>query len=119
MPAELHNDGVLEAHLPSQAGKPDFHRADFPVAALAARALFLPRMLITLLAFSLAQDRLGFRERHLECDPGESPRALLARVAPDFDPSSMRVAVDCEYHEWDSPIGEAREIALIPPVSGG
>ena len=31
----------------------------------------------------------------------------------------MRIAVDQEYADWDSPIGEAKEIALIPPVSGG
>jgi molybdopterin converting factor small subunit len=29
------------------------------------------------------------------------------------------VAVDGEYHEWDAPLGSAREVALIPPVSGG
>jgi molybdopterin converting factor small subunit len=31
----------------------------------------------------------------------------------------LRVAVDCEYHEWDAPIGPTEEVALIPPVSGG
>ena len=76
-------------------------------------------MNLTLLVFAQAVDQLGFRERVVECSAGDSPRAILAKVAPAFDPSAMRVAVDCEYHDWDAPVGEASEIALIPPVSGG
>jgi molybdopterin converting factor small subunit len=76
-------------------------------------------MQVKLLAFAQAQDRLGFHERLVECDAGESPRELLARIAPAFEPASARVAVDCEYIDWDAPLGAASEIALIPPVSGG
>ena len=76
-------------------------------------------MQVTLFAFAQARDRLGFRERAVECAPAETPRAVLARVAPGFDVAALRVAVDAEYHDWDAPIGEATEIALIPPVSGG
>jgi molybdopterin converting factor small subunit len=76
-------------------------------------------MQVKLLAFAQAQDRLGFHERLIECDAGETPREVLARIAPRFDPASARVAVDCEYSQWDVPLGAAVEIALIPPVSGG
>jgi molybdopterin converting factor small subunit len=76
-------------------------------------------MQLKLLAFAQAHDALGFRERLVEFEPQESPRALLARVAPDFAPGVARVAVDCEYHAWDAPIGPAAELAIIPPVSGG
>ena len=76
-------------------------------------------MHLTILAFAQAQTQLGFRERVVECTATESPRALLARIAPGFDPAGMRVALDCEYREWDAPIGGAAELALIPPVSGG
>jgi molybdopterin converting factor small subunit len=31
----------------------------------------------------------------------------------------MRVAIDCEYWDWDTPVGPASELAIIPPVSGG
>lgn len=89
-------------------------------ALRAGRSTPTPRsMQVTLLAFAQARDRLGFRERAVECAPAESARAVLARVAPDFDVTSLRVAVDGEYHDWDDAIGEVREIALIPPVSGG
>ena len=76
-------------------------------------------MSVKLLAFAQAGDQLGFRERVIDCAPGDTPRAILARLAPTLDPASLRVAVDCEYRDWDTPIGDATEIALIPPVSGG
>ena len=77
------------------------------------------RMQLKLLAFAQAADQLGFRERLVEFSPEDSPRTLLSRLAPGFDAQSARVAVDHAYHDWDRPIGDAAEIALIPPVSGG
>jgi molybdopterin converting factor small subunit len=77
-------------------------------------------MQVKLLAFATAAERLGWREMLAECSPDETPREVLLRVAPDFAPSSVRVAVNCEYRPWDEPIGaEARELAVLPPVSGG
>ena len=55
----------------------------------------------------------------MQCAPEETPRQILARLAPGFEAVAVRVAVDHEYHAWDSPIGQASELALIPPVSGG
>ena len=76
-------------------------------------------MQVILLAFAQAGDALGFRERWVECEAQDSPRAILARIEPHFSTENLRVAVDEEYADWDRAIGEAREIALIPPVSGG
>ncbi len=76
-------------------------------------------MRVTLLAFAQTADTLGFRERDLECDPADSPRAILLRIDPAFSTENLRVAVDEEYAAWDAAIGTAREIAVIPPVSGG
>lgn len=77
-------------------------------------------MQIKLLAFAQAHDLLGFREREIEAAPEETPRQLMERLAPEFDPKSARAAIDCNYHDWDAPIGaDARELAIIPPVSGG
>lgn len=77
-------------------------------------------MQLKLLAFAMAADRLGWREKLVEADPSETPGALLARIAPAFDFTTVRAAVDCEYHAWDAPIGpDRRELALLPPVSGG
>jgi molybdopterin synthase sulfur carrier subunit len=80
---------------------------------------YIARMQLKILAFAQAQDQLGFRERVIECAAGDSPRAILAALAPGFDGAGMRVAVDLEYRDWDAPIGDAAELALVPPVSGG
>jgi molybdopterin converting factor small subunit len=77
-------------------------------------------MQVQLLAFAQAHDQLGFRERLVDCTPTDTPRGILQRLAPTAALDTMRVAVDREYADWDAPIGgDAREIALIPPVSGG
>ncbi|MES2568579.1 MAG: MoaD/ThiS family protein [Verrucomicrobiota bacterium] len=77
-------------------------------------------MQLKLLAFAQAHDLLGFQERLVEVEPEETPRRLLGRLAPLFDAAGVRVAIDCEYCSWDTPIGaQARELAIIPPVSGG
>ena len=76
-------------------------------------------MQVNLLAFAQARDQLGWAERVVECGPEDTPRTVLARVAPELPVERMRAAVDQEYHDWDAPIGNASEIALIPPVSGG
>ena len=76
-------------------------------------------MQVKVLAFAHTRAQLGWDERTIESRAGETPRALLARLAPAFSPAGLRVAVDGEYHDWDAPIGPGKEIALIPPVSGG
>ena len=76
-------------------------------------------MQVKLLAFAQARDQLGWSERVVECEPTDTPRAIVARLAPAAPVETWRVAVDDEYHSWDAAIGSAKEIALIPPVSGG
>jgi molybdopterin synthase sulfur carrier subunit len=77
-------------------------------------------MPLRLLAFASAAVSLGWRERTAQAAPGDTPRSLLREIAPDFDPGAARVAVDCEYRSWDDPLGPAaRELAILPPVSGG
>jgi len=77
-------------------------------------------MKIKILTFAQTRTQLGFSERTAECAANETPRAILRRVAPEFEPGkTIRVAVNQEYADWDKPIGDAFELALIPPVSGG
>lgn len=80
---------------------------------------YIASMQVKLLAFAQARDQLGWPERVVECEPADTPRTILTRIAPAAPIETWRVAVDEEYHSWDAPIGKAREIALIPPVSGG
>jgi molybdopterin synthase sulfur carrier subunit len=77
-------------------------------------------MQIKLLAFAQARIELGFAERSIACAQSETPRAILQRVAPQYHPgSAVRIAVNRAYADWDMPIGEAFELAIIPLVSGG
>jgi molybdopterin converting factor small subunit len=72
-----------------------------------------------ILAFAAARERAGFAELEIPVDPSETPRAILQRVAPQLPPGELRAAIDCEYWDWDVPVGAASELAIIPPVSGG
>jgi len=76
-------------------------------------------MQIKLLAFAQARDQLGFDEREVDCEPQDTPRQIVQRIAPGAALNMMRVAVDCEYRGWDEAVGAAKEVAMIPPVSGG
>jgi molybdopterin converting factor small subunit len=76
-------------------------------------------MSITVLAFAQSQDLFGFSSRELSCEPGDTPRTLVLRLVPGADLSLLRVALDCEFTTWDTPLGDSRELAIIPPVSGG
>ncbi len=40
-------------------------------------------------------------------------------VAAFADPSRLRAALDQSFVPLDAPIGDARELALFPPVTGG
>jgi molybdopterin converting factor small subunit len=77
-------------------------------------------MKVTLLAFASAAQRLGWRTREMDAAPEATPAELFQRASAGFAPGVARVAVDGEYHDWEAAIGpDAREIAIIPPVSGG
>ena len=76
-------------------------------------------MRIKILVFAQARDQLGFDEREVECEATQSAREIIESLGISARLETMRVAVDCEYRDWSDPIGDAREIAVIPPVSGG
>ncbi len=73
----------------------------------------------SILAFAQARNDFGFSEHFVEADDVETLKGILERVAPGISLAGLRVAVDCEFSDWDASIGKGSEIALIPPVSGG
>lgn len=72
-----------------------------------------------ILAFAAAREQAGFSELEIAVDPSETPRGILRRVAPGLRLENLRAAIDCEYSDWDAPVGAAAELAIIPPVGGG
>lgn len=80
-------------------------------------------VLIEVLLFAGLAEAHGAPRLELEVDPSIDIEAFLRRVgeaAPALGPllSHSRVAVDHEFRS-SGPLLPAREIALIPPVSGG
>ena len=79
------------------------------------------------LYFAWLRERVGAGSE--EIDPGEAEtaaelilelRARDERYARAFeDVTAVRVAIDQEMAEIDTPIRGAREIAFFPPVTGG
>lgn len=76
-------------------------------------------MKVKLMAFAQARETFGFSEKIVECDPGQTAREVISGIAPGISLESLRVAVDCAFADWDEPLGEVNEMALLPPVSGG
>jgi molybdopterin converting factor small subunit len=76
-------------------------------------------MELTLLAFASASDACGFSSRSVAYRPEETAREIVGRVAPTVDVQGWRVALDQAFADWDRPVGECRELAILPPVSGG
>lgn len=76
-------------------------------------------MIITILAFAQARSLLGFSTTTVDCESADTARIVILRLAPTAEVSAWRVALDCEYVSWDSPLNDAKELAILPPVSGG
>lgn len=80
-------------------------------------------VLIEVLLFAGLAEARGEPRLELEVDPAIEIESFLRRVgevAPELGPllAHSRVAIDHEFRS-EGPLLPAREIALIPPVSGG
>lgn len=78
------------------------------------------------LYFAWVRERIGLPKEAVETsaatvrDLVEELRAREARYAIAFaDLSALRVAVDQELTDFDAPLGNAREVAFFPPMTGG
>lgn len=81
-----------------------------------------------LLYFAWVREAVG--AGHESVDPPETVRtvadlaAWLAARSPGHaaalaDPARLRAAIDQRFVPLDAPLGDAREVALFPPVTGG
>ncbi len=76
-------------------------------------------MRLSIVPYAQARKLLGFERREVECESSDTPRQIVERLQAGASLDYARVAIDYEYHGWDQPVGLAKEMALIPPVSGG
>ncbi len=79
------------------------------------------------LYFAWLRERVGAAAEQIDAGSARNARELVAqltardpRYAAAFaDLAAIRVAVDQEMADLDTPIAGAREIAFFPPVTGG
>lgn len=81
---------------------------------------------IDVLYFAWVRERIGLPRETVETDAAtvadlvEELRARDERYAAAFaDTRALRVAIDQELTEFDAPLGDAREVAFFPPMTGG
>jgi molybdopterin synthase sulfur carrier subunit len=83
---------------------------------------------LTLLYFAWVRERIGTGEERISQPlPGTSISALLdalsaksdGHAAAFADRKRLSAALDQRFVSIDTPIGEAKELALFPPVTGG
>jgi sulfur-carrier protein len=81
-------------------------------------------VIVRVLYFASLQDRAGVREEDVDVD-GTSDVAMLWREAQRRHPGLAElpvkpmVACDMTYARWDRTLEGVREVAFLPPVSGG
>jgi len=77
----------------------------------------------TILFLGRLRDATGKRELTATLPPAvgdtRSLRAWLAQEHPALSDVSIRIAVNSELRAGDVPVGDADEIAFLPPMSGG
>jgi molybdopterin synthase sulfur carrier subunit len=78
------------------------------------------------LYFAWLRERIGVAQEEVET-AAPTPAALVAELAarePRYaaafaDLRAIRVAIDQEMRDFDTPLAGAREVAFFPPVTGG
>ena len=82
------------------------------------------RQAVTVRWFAALVDRTGCSEETIPVEPGIDVnglwRCLVARH-PDLADLPFRplVACDLDYSDWKHTLDDVREVAFLPPVSGG
>ncbi|WP_370170099.1 molybdopterin converting factor subunit 1 [Sphingobium abikonense] len=83
---------------------------------------------LTIVYFAWVREAIGRDEEQVErAQAGNTVADLVAMLASRgggyaqglADPARLRAAIDQRFAPLDTPIGDAREIALFPPVTGG
>jgi molybdopterin converting factor small subunit len=74
--------------------------------------------------FASLADRAGCAVETVEIDEGSTAEALWARLVerhPELGGIGYRplLACDAAWSRWDAPLRGVREVAFLPPVSGG
>ncbi len=69
--------------------------------------------------FAALREQAGVRERTLELPDGATVGDVWSALALGAEPPGLLYALNREYAEPNTLLGDGDEVALIPPVSGG
>jgi molybdopterin synthase sulfur carrier subunit len=84
--------------------------------------------MLTIVYFAWVREAVGLDEERVERPaPGSTVADIVATLAARggghaeafADPARLRAALDQRFVGMDAPVGDARELALFPPVTGG
>ena len=83
-------------------------------------------MSVEILYFAALRERVGLPRETVETG-AQTPRALIAELALRSeghalalaDLAALRCAVDQQLTDLDAPLGQPREVAFFPPMTGG
>ncbi len=81
-------------------------------------------IVVTLRFFSVLREAFGAGVVEVELDPGTTGSGLIELLAANNEDfaalqSVVRLAINDEYVELDTPLSDGDDIAFITPVSGG
>ena len=82
-------------------------------------------MTVTVRLFAVFRERVGSDSIEVEVDDGATVAEALERLAerPELtdllERMPVRMAVNRDYADSDTPLSAGDELALVPPVSGG
>jgi len=79
-----------------------------------------------ILYFAWLRERVGLPRETIATSAGTVAELVAELAAREdryalafSDPSALRVAIDQELSDFTTPLGDAREIAFFPPMTGG
>ena len=79
-------------------------------------------MKINITYFAILQDERGLPSESLEtsaANPAELYAELKDLHSLSLTKCRLKVAVNDEFADWDSPLNEGDNVVFIPPVAGG
>ncbi len=83
--------------------------------------------MLTVLYFAWVREAIGLDEERIDPPAGATVADIIALLAARGrghalalgDSARLRAALDQHFLPLDTPVGDARELALFPPVTGG
>jgi len=77
-------------------------------------------MKIRVKLFASLRERVGFTDKEVVLEQGQTVADVWSAVAPDGNiPDDVLMAVNMHYVKSDAPVSDGDEVAFFPPVTGG